>query len=96
MPLYAYVESAIAKKSDGLIFINKSVKKEIEILTHNKHCINTCIIYNGVDTSRFKPYEIDHKLRHKYGLFEDDEEGRGGRGTEGRGGSTRKDISRSK
>jgi spore coat protein SA len=71
MPLYDHIECEVAEKSDGLIFIHGSVKREVEVITHNKLCRNMCIIHNGVDAKNFKPRDVS-ELKHKYGLSEKD------------------------
>ncbi|MEM2780189.1 MAG: glycosyltransferase family 4 protein [Candidatus Bathyarchaeia archaeon] len=69
-PLYTYIESKIAEKSDGLIFINKSLKKEVEAFVYRKLCRDVRIIYNGVDTKKFRP--MNHNCRDKYRMSADD------------------------
>jgi glycosyltransferase involved in cell wall biosynthesis len=72
LPMYNYIESSIATMSDGLIFVNNSVRKEVEVLTHHILPSKIRTIYNGVDTDKFKPLGAISELRYKYGLSDED------------------------
>jgi len=71
--LYSSIEKTIAKNSMGLIFISKFVKKEVEYITQGNINTSTIVIYNGVDSDKFKPMEINlSNIKHRYGLCVED------------------------
>ena len=67
LPIYTHMETTIARRSDGLIFISKHVEKEVLMMTRGVLCGRTQVIYNGVDTKLFKPYGPSYELKLKYG-----------------------------
>jgi len=68
---YLHAERTVARNSQGLIFISASVRREVESMTLGRIAGNSCIIYNGVDTAKFRPLDTTN-LRERYGLTEED------------------------
>ena len=71
LPIYTYIESTCARKSDGIICISKSVKKEALSLSYCNCGREMRVIYNGVDPERFKPFDYDG-IHEVYGVNEGD------------------------
>jgi glycosyltransferase involved in cell wall biosynthesis len=56
-PIYDYTEAYVLNRSDGVICISKYLAKDIaRYISKGKR--NIQVIYNGVDTERFKPVRI--------------------------------------
>lgn len=72
LPIYAYMESICAKKSDGIICISNSVRNEVLAIVGRKYEDKIQVIYNGVDTEKFRPLSKIDELRRIYDLNEDD------------------------
>jgi len=69
--LYLHAEKTVAKRSAGIIFISTSVRNEVESITRGHLGKNSRIIYNGVDTRRFRPLN-SLRFRDIYGLSSSD------------------------
>jgi spore coat protein SA len=70
LPLYAHIESACLRISDGVICVSNSIRSQLSSMTRTNRGRVT-VIYNGIDLEKFRPLPNTDEIRKAYGLAED-------------------------